>query len=170
MGSNAGCDAQTHHPNNLWQHCGASAQRNIHVPVPWHCLLKPTHNRQCHGALSNNWKAPKPLHFSIHWRQKRTLHRCRREARRSLDNLLHSNFSEILQGMAKNVFILTPVQESTACNSVCGHAGLGSKSRTHLWLLAPAQRGGWKSSNVNSNSGCPNKHSLAVTEAYQKAA
>lgn len=72
--------------------------------LPQHCLLKPTHNRKRHGALSNNWKAPKSLHFSIHWRQKRTLHRHRSEARRSLGNLLHSNRSEILQGMEKVLF------------------------------------------------------------------
>lgn len=140
---------------------------------PRHCLLKPTHKRQRHGALPNNWKAPKYLNSIIHWRKKKTLHRHRREARRSLGNLLRSTLSEILQGMEKKLFVLISIQESIACNSVCGHAGLGSKSRMHLWLLAPAQRverGGWKSSNVNDNSGCPNKHLLAVTEAYQKAA
>lgn len=138
---------------------------------PQHCLLKSTHNGQHHGALSNNWKAPKCLHFSIPRRQKRTLHRHRREESRSLGNLLHSNLSQDkhCRGWRKFFFVLTSVQKSIACNCACGHAGLGSKSRVHLWLLAPAQRGGWKSSNVNSNSGCPNKPSLALTEAYQKA-
>lgn len=53
--------------------------------------------------------------------------------------------------------------------SSCDRAGLGSKSRAHLWLLAPAQRGCWKPSNVNGKSGCPNGHALAVTEVDQKA-
>lgn len=96
------------------------------------------------------------------------------EARRSLGNLLHSNLSENKYCREWRIFffVLTSVQESIACNRVYGHAGLGSKSRTHLWLLTlctPAQRGSWKSSNVNSDPGCPNKHSLAMTEAYQKA-
>lgn len=70
------------------------------------------------------------LSISAFTGDRKRLHRHRSEARRSLGNLLHSNRSEILQGMEKVLFVLTSVQESIACNSACSHAGLGSKSRT----------------------------------------
>lgn len=117
--------------------------------------------------MSNIRKAPKCPHFSVGLRQERALHSHRREARRSLVHLLHyytlenkswrgqrKSFSEVLFNISSGI--------NSMSRSSCDYSGLRSKLRVHLWLLEPAQRGCWNPSNINSKSGSPNKHALAV--------
>lgn len=134
MGSNAVSDAQAHHIPATSKSTSESAEGPQHretstFQLPQHVFLT-QHTTGNVMVPCQTTEKHQNLSISAFTGDRKRLHRHRSEARRSLGNLLHSNRSEILQGMEKVLFVLTSVQESIACNSACSHAGLGSKSRT----------------------------------------